>query len=122
MAKRIMVVDDDEMNLKMAEFILKQKSYMVIKVSSGMECLTQIKKDIVDLILLDIEMPILNGMSTLEKLRETKEGKDVPVIFLTADADSDTVLKAAQLGAVDYIKKPFLPQDLLERVEKVLQD
>lgn len=120
MSKRILVVDDDGMNLKMAEFILKQKNYEVYKVESGMDCLNFLKDGRVDLILLDIEMPVMNGFKTLETIRENETMADIPVIFLTASADADTVREAGRLGAVDYVKKPFLPQDLLDRVARAL--
>ena len=63
MSKRVLVVDDDVMNLRMAEFILKKEDYEVCKAESGMECLLFLKDEKPDLILLDIEMPIMNGMS-----------------------------------------------------------
>ena len=118
--KTILVVDDDEMNLKMARFVLEQKRYWVITASSGMECLTILQSKSVDLILLDVEMPVMNGIKTLEHIREHKEFENIPVIFLTADATEDTVITAGMLGAAGYVKKPYMPQDLLERVEKVL--
>lgn len=114
----VWVVDDDEMNLKMAEFILKQKQYSVVKLESGIECLRLLKKETPNLILLDIQMPLMNGIKTLEAIRETEETKDIPVIFLTASADTETVVEAGRLGVVDYVVKPFLPQELLSRVEK----
>lgn len=120
MGKRVLVVDDDAMNLKMAEFILKQNDYEVYKAESGMECLLFLKDNKVDLILLDVEMPIMSGIKTLEIIKDNKEMADIPVIFLTASADSDTVLEAGKLGAVDYVTKPFMPQELLKRVEKTI--
>ena len=118
--KKIMVVDDDEMNLKMAELILQSKDYDVIMVESGMKCLDYLKQRDVDLVLLDIEMPVLNGIKTLELIRSNKATKEIPVMFLTATADTETVSEASRLGVAGYVKKPFMPQDLLERVEKVV--
>ena len=118
--KTILVVDDDEMNLKIARFILEQKGYSVITASSGMECLTILKSKPVDLILLDVEMPVLNGIKTLECIRENKDFIHIPVVFLTADATSDTVIAAGKLNALGYLKKPYMPQDLLDRVEKII--
>jgi len=120
MSKRILVVDDDEMNLKMAEFILKQDGYQVHKAESGMECLLFLKDETVDLVLLDVEMPIMSGIQTLEIIKSNVELANIPVIFLTAAADADTVIEAGKLGANDYVTKPFIPQDLLGRVDKVL--
>lgn len=120
MSRRILVVDDDEMNLRMAEFILKQDGYEVHQVQSGMECLLFLKDERVDLVLLDIEMPIMSGIQTFEIMKGNEELKNIPVVFLTAAADADTVIEAGKLGATDYVTKPFMPQDLLERVEKVV--
>ena len=120
--KTILVVDDDEMNLKMAKFILEQNKYGVITVNSGMDCLKVLneKKDI-DLILLDVEMPMMNGIKTLEHIREQEEFTNIPVMFLTADATEDTVIAAGKLEAAGYVKKPYMPQDFLERVENILR-
>jgi CheY-like chemotaxis protein len=120
MGKRILVVDDDPMNLRMAEFILKQKNYSVYKANSGAECLSRLEENDVDLLLLDVEMPVMNGFKTLEKIREKPKWKKLPAAFLTADANSESVTEAARLGAVAYIKKPFMPQMLLEKVGSIL--
>lgn len=122
MAKRILIVDDDTMNLKMAEFILNKGAgdYEIDKVESGVECLQLLWDKEYDLVLLDIEMPGKNGIQTLEEIRNIKKLENLPVVFLTASADVDTVTMANQLGVVDYIKKPFMPQELLERVEAIL--
>ena len=120
MSKRILVVDDDAMNLRMAEFILKKEGYDVCKVESGMECLLFLRDDSVDLILLDIEMPIMSGLKTFEIIRENEEMQNIPVIFLTASADSDNVMEAIKLGAAGYVTKPFLPEELLKRVSTIL--
>ncbi len=124
MGKRIMVVDDEEITLKTCEFILKQNNYEVIAVNSGQKCLDYMSvpgKPKIDLILLDIEMPILNGYNTLVHIRQSGHYKNIPVIFLTATATYETVKEALRLGANSYIKKPFLPQDLLDRVSDILE-
>ncbi len=120
--KAILVVDDDDMNLQMAEFILKKEMDVeVLLADSGYKCIELLqKKTAVDLILLDIQMPRMDGIKTLETIRSHKEWKSIPVIFLTATADKTTVVKAGQLKVDDYIKKPFMPADLVERVNRVL--
>lgn len=118
--KRILVVDDEEMNLKMASFILSQKGYEVQPVTSGIECLHKLESTPVDLIILDVEMPVMNGIKTLECIREKEEYITIPVMFLTADVNEETVLAAGRLGVADYLKKPYMPQQFLERVEKLL--
>ena len=96
--KTILVVDDDEMNLKMAEYILQQDGYHVVKNTSGMECLEHLKYETPDLILLDVEMPVMSGIQTLEIIRANEVYKNLPVMFLTASADMDTVAEASRLG------------------------
>lgn len=120
MGKRILVVDDDVMSLRMAEFILSQNGYQVHKAESGMEGLLYLRDEEVDLVLLDVEMPIMSGIQTLEIMKANAELSNIPVIFLTAAADSDTIQEAEKRGAKDYVTKPFISQDLLNRVDKVL--
>ena len=120
MAKTILVVDDDPMNLKMADFILKKASYEVIPAASGAECLDKLKENSIDLVLLDIEMPQMNGIETLEQIRAEGGFANLPVIFLSASGEESDVQKANSLGAADYVKKPFLLPALLECVEKAL--
>jgi len=117
----VLVVDDDNMNLKMAEMILKKAGpYKVLLAASGLQCIDILQHEPVDLVLLDIKMPIMDGIKTLELMRKRADLKDIPVIFLTASSDRETVVKAGLMGVKDYIKKPFMPQDLRERVEKAL--
>lgn len=120
MDRKILVVDDDAMNLRMAEFFLQQNQYNVIKAESGIKCLDILNSQEVDLILLDVEMPMMNGIQTLEKIRENKKWSDIPVIFLTASVDSDTIMAADRLKAIDYLKKPFLSEKLIECVQKAI--
>ncbi len=118
MQKRILVVDDDTMNLKRTMIILK-KHYDVLLAESGQEALDILKNEIIDLVLLDIAMPEMDGMETFQRMKNYAE--DIPVIFLTASGYEDDVLNAIMLGAVNYLKKPFLPQELLKRVAKGLE-
>lgn len=120
MKKSILIVDDDKISLKLAGLILGQKDYEIHKAKSGIDAISFLKRQKVDLILLDVEMPMMNGMKALEKIRKDKETTNIPVIFLTASADTDTVVDACRLYVTDYIRKPFIPKELLERVEKAL--
>ncbi len=115
MQKRILVVDDDAMNLRMTSLIL-EKHYEVLLVKSGEEALDKLKHESIDLILLDIAMPGMNGIQTFKRLKE--DDVEIPVIFLTASGDEDDVMTAIRLGAANYLKKPFMPKELLERVAK----
>ena len=118
--KTILVVDDDDMNLRMVEFILSKEPYRILKASSGMEALLILQKEKIDLVLLDIEMPIMSGMQVLEVIRKDENLSNLPVIFLTALADYDDVKQALLLGVENYVVKPFIPENLLERVKKEL--
>lgn len=115
MQKRILVVDDDEMNLMRTKMILS-KGYGVLLAESGKEALEVLESEKVDLILLDIAMPEMDGIETFKHIRNRQI--KTPVIFLTASGYEDDVLSAINMGAVNYLKKPFLPQELLKRVAK----
>lgn len=122
MEKRILVVDDDMINLKMIDFVLSQKGYLVDKVSSGMDCIAKLEETgyEYDLILLDVEMPEMNGIKTLEKIREAEKGKQMKVCFLSAGNAETIQSDADRLAVAYYISKPILPPDLWSIVEKVL--
>jgi len=115
----IMLIDDDEMCLNMGMEILKNK-YTVYPVPSGERALQILKKIIPDLILLDIEMPVMNGYEVIKKLKQEKETGDIPVIFLTSHNDPGNELDALSMGAIDYITKPFSPLLLVQRIENHL--
>ncbi len=115
MQKRILVVDDDSMNLVRTKMILK-KHYNVILAESGEEALRKLKTEKIDLVLLDIAMPGMNGIETFEQMKDYPIR--IPVIFLTASGDEEDVKSAIRLGAVNYLKKPFYPQELLKRIAK----
>ena len=125
MKKKIMVVDDDKMILMMCEFILTKEDYEVITVESGKRCLEYLRDENtpnIDCILLDIEMPLLDGFKTLSGIRHSEKLMKIPVMFLTATATPDTVKEAIRLGVTSYLKKPFLPNELTERVAQLLDD
>ena len=119
MRKRILVVDDDAMNLKRTRMIL-EKYYNVLLAESGREALDKIKCEKVDLILLDIAMPVMDGLETFKRMKESNV--EIPVIFLTASGYEDDVRTAIILGAVNYLKKPFFPDELLKRVALGLEE
>lgn len=115
----ILVVDDDEMNLRMAEFILKKANYEVLKADSGQEGLSLAVKGGIELILLDIEMPGMSGIETAEALSADERTKNIPVLFLTASPD-ENMEAAKRLGVKGCIKKPFLPPQLLAGIQEIL--
>lgn len=112
----ILVVDDDTSNLKMANYILGRAQMRVSCLQSGEAAVQFLKDNRPDIILLDIHMPEMDGFQTMLAIRENEAAADIPVIFLTADDDSNTEKKGLEIGAVDFIKKPFVPEVLLLRV------
>ena len=114
---KVIIVDDDFMNLKMASFILEKNGIEVITMKSGQELLDKLRDNKPDLILLDVNMPEMDGFETLERLRAQEESSlEIPIIFLTADDSNETETKGLALGAMDFIKKPFVPDVLILRV------
>lgn len=115
----IMLIDDDEIYLAMGREILENK-YTVYPVPSGEQAFVILKKITPDLILLDIEMPSMDGYAVIKRLKNEPEMKDIPVIFLTSRTDPGNELDGLSMGAIDYITKPFSPLLLLQRVENHL--
>lgn len=120
MADWVIVVDDDVANLKMAGHILSKNNMRVTALKSGKALLDYMKENQPDLILLDILMPDMDGFETLQKLREQETGKEIPVIFLTANEDEESEKQGLRLGAMDFIKKPFVPEVLAIRVRHII--
>ena len=110
----VVVVDDDITNLKMAGRILSKNNMRVTALKSGTALLDYIKTNKPDLILLDIKMPGLDGFETMKRLQQQMNPSEkIPVIFLTADDSQDAETHGLALGAMDFIKKPFIPDVLV---------
>ncbi|MFP3042169.1 response regulator [Treponema primitia] len=114
--KRVLLVDDNQVNLKMARNTLMNK-YDVFTVPSAEKMFLFLESNPVDLILLDILMPDLSGYEAIIVLKKNEKTKDIPVIFLTSKTDPGSELEGFNLGAVDYIAKPFSPPLLIKRVD-----
>jgi CheY-like chemotaxis protein len=112
---KILLVDDDTKNLQVAMSILKD--YNVIYAQSGDKALELLEKNNFDLILLDVVMPTMDGYFVCSKIKQNEKTKKIPVIFLTVKDDEKDIVKGFELGAVDYITKPFYSEVLLKRVE-----
>ena len=120
MSDWILVVDDDTSNLRMASRILSAEQMRVSCLKSGEDALAFLHGNRPDLILLDVHMPGMDGFETLAAIRSDQEMADIPVIFLTADDDSNTETRGLEAGAKDFIKKPFVPEVLLLRVRHTI--
>lgn len=116
--KTILVVDDEE---RMARFIrlnLEHDGFQVVEAYKGMRALQEYRDSLPDLVLLDVMLPDIDGFEVLSMLREIS---NVPVIMLTAKGEEDDRVKGLELGADDYITKPFSPRELVSRVRAVLR-
>lgn len=120
MKQTIMVVDDSGLNLRVAMNMLKDH-FDVICANSGMAAFALLEKQIPDLMLLDLHMPKMDGFEVIQKLKEDKIYKEIPVIMLTADDNRDTEVKGFQLGVMDFVTKPFIAEILLQRVGRILE-
>ncbi len=118
--RTILVVDDNKTNLMLAKQFLQGKN-TVIPVLSGKMALNYLEKKQADLILLDLLMPDMDGLETLESIRRLPNGKNVPVIFMTADDARDTKKQCLDAGAIDFIRKPFDIMEMISRIEKALE-
>ncbi len=117
----ILIVDDVSDNIKVAMNILKENNYNFSFATSGAQALEIAKNKKFDLILLDIMMPDINGFEVCKELKNNEKTKEIPVIFLSAKADIDSLSKGFTLGAVDYITKPFHAAELIARVHNHLE-
>jgi len=113
----LLIVDDEPKNLQVLGTILKKRSHIIAVATNGQQALDMIIKRKPDLILLDVMMPGLSGYETCQKLKEKKETKDIPVIFLTAKYQPEDIVKGFEVGAVDYVTKPFNTAELLARIK-----
>lgn len=117
---RILAVDDNSISLATIEQALRG-GYEVVPLNSGARALQFLKKETPDLILLDVQMAIKDGIETLREIREMESCKDIPVIMLTSDRNKNTILESSKLGVDDYVLKPFDTKKLLERIERRLK-
>lgn len=119
--RTILIVDDDDVILTIAELGLKRAGFNVVRCNSGMACLESLMYYIPDMILLDVEMPVMSGIQTLKVLKDNDNFKNIPVMFLTGATDAETVVAAKGLGALGYVVKPFVPQELVDKVKSILK-
>jgi DNA-binding response OmpR family regulator len=115
---RILVVDDERRMVGFIRLNLEQDGFEVIEAFNGTEALDRLRDSLPDLILLDVMMPDIDGFEVLKMIREISQ---VPVIMLTAKGEEDDKVKGLELGADDYITKPFSPRELVSRVKAVLR-
>ena len=115
---RILIVDDDAPNVKMISFLLREEGYEVVSVDNGPAALELVDRERPDLIILDVMMPHMDGFEVCRRIRQRL---DVPIIFLSAKGETADKVTGLQLGADDYLAKPFEPAEFMARVKAVLR-
>jgi two-component system KDP operon response regulator KdpE len=118
MRKRILVADDEARMRRFVRMNLDLEGYDVLEAENGLVALQRVRDDMPDLVLLDVMMPDLDGFETLARIREMSS---VPVIMLTVKGDEDDRIRGLDLGADDYVTKPFSPRELVSRIRAVLR-
>lgn len=113
----ILVVDDDKEIVKAIEIYLEKENYFIYKAYDGEEALKQINDNVINLIIMDIMMPRKDGIETLEEIRKNK---DIPVILLSAKSEDIDKINGLNIGADDYITKPFSTRELIARINRII--
>ena len=120
LSRKILVVEDDEVNLMIAEHILNKEGFSVITVENGEEAIEIVKTQQFGMILMDIEMPIMDGLEATQAIRKMEHGRRIPIIALTAHAIPEKIQEIRSAGMDDYIAKPFDPKKLKVIINKYI--
>lgn len=118
----VLIVDDDENLLTISEVRLKASGYQIEKANNGLIALETVKRRRPDLIILDVMMPIMDGFSVCKQLKSDDDFKDIPIIFLSARDEESDIKFGYSLGAEAYLTKPYDGNELLENVNRLIQD
>ncbi len=119
--KTILIVDDDAFIRRPLEFILRAEGYEPVTAADGEECLARVAESPPDLIFLDVMMPGLDGFSVCQALKGDPRFAGIPVILLSARGQEGDRVKGMELGAADFMTKPYSPTDLIHRVREMLE-
>lgn len=118
--KRILVIEDNEQNLYLIRFILEQSGFEVVEARNGTEGVDQAIKELPDLIIMDIQLPDINGYEATRRIRASKTDDDIPIIALTSYAMTGDREKAMAAGCTGYIEKPINPETIMAEIKKYL--
>ena len=121
MSKKILLVDDEPDILRMLEIRLKHAGYETATACNGKEALEILKKDPIDLILLDLLMPVMDGREVCKIMKNDEKLKNIPIMLLTASVSTAPEDIKKELQATDIIIKPFQPEDLLQKIKKLVE-
>lgn len=117
MSGRILIVDDEPINLKLLEALLVPRGFEVVKAANGREALDRIREEKIDIVLLDVMMPEMNGYDVCRKIKEDDHYRHIPVVMITALHSKDDRIKSIEAGAEDFISKPFDQEEVLARIK-----
>ena len=117
---KILIVDDQPLNIEYLEQELEDLNYLTISAANGVEAIERVRDELPDMILLDIMMPVMDGFAALKHLKAEPAWRDIPVVIISAMADLESVIKGIELGADDYLPKPFNPTLLSARLKSGL--
>ncbi|HZV12190.1 MAG TPA: response regulator [Candidatus Kapabacteria bacterium] len=118
---KILVVDDEQLIQQLISFKLRSAGHNILLASNGEEAIALAEEQLPDLIIMDVTMPVLSGVETLARLKSDPRTVAIPVIMLTGYSAEKSIAEGLELGAEDYITKPFSPSELAARVEIILQ-
>ena len=118
---KILIIEDDRIVWKLIEYRLKKDKHFLIWANDGLKAMEILETIKPDLIISDIMVPYMDGMQILRKIKAMDELKDIPVIMLSSKAQEEDIVLGLELGAQDYIVKPFSPSELILRVNKALR-
>lgn len=121
MNEKILVIDDSPTLRKLLRFYLKKKGYSVNEANNGKVGLETITKEAFDLIILDMQMPVMDGLEVLKTLKN-KEGFSVPILILSADKEEESKAAGIAFGASYYLTKPFKPEEVIARIEDIFSE
>jgi two-component system alkaline phosphatase synthesis response regulator PhoP len=120
LAKKILVADDEPAVLRSLEFILKKEGYQVLTATNGQEAYDLASGNLPDLVLLDIQMPRMDGNQVCRKLRDEPPSSGLYIIMITAKGQESDRLNSLESGANEYITKPFSPRKVIQRIKEIL--
>ena len=122
MKKKILIVDDEPGIVRLLALRLKAKGYEIVEACDGLQCLMVAKEEIPDLILLDIKMPLMNGITAFEEILKQETTKEIPVVFMTSYPTSKIKDQVLKMGAKGCISKPFISVDFEQTIDMVINN
>ena len=117
----ILIVDDEEDIIELIKYNLKTEGYVILTAGTGEQALKTARKSLPDLIVLDLMLPGIDGLDVTRHLKNNDQTADIPIVMVTAKGEESDVVTGLELGANDYISKPFSPRELVARIRAILR-